>query len=164
MGWECLGIEGFFKFPHVFGHTNVFLLIHGLELGVETANHHVAEAVALDACPAVHLVGRDVLGVASHIGAGVGVGSYATNAGHQLVIFVGNIVLCCKLRHAVNLVIEFLAQRGVGDLAVLLIASLNLVEIGCLFHWVAGAKLLGSLEHEVLQVVGESGGLGRVVA
>ena len=95
MGWECLGIEGFFKFPHVFGHTNVFLLIHGLELGVETANHHVAEAVTLDACPAVNLVGGDVLGIASHIGAGVSVSTYATNSCHKLVILIGDVVLCC---------------------------------------------------------------------
>ena len=49
--------------------------------------------------------------------------------------------------------IELLALGGVGDLAVLLIAGLNLVEIGSFFHGVAGAELLCALKHKVLKIV-----------
>ena len=57
------------------------------------------------------------------------------------------------MRHTVDLVIELLALGGVGDLAVLLIAGLNLVEIGSFFHGVAGAELLCALKHKVLKIV-----------
>ena len=130
---------------------------------METANHHVAETVALDASPAVDFVSRDVLGVASHIGAGVGVGANAADACHEFVVLIGDVVLSCQLRDAVDFVIQFLAQRRVGHLAVLFIASLDGVEQRFLGSIVAGAELFCALEHEVLEVVGQTGGLGGVV-
>ena len=69
-----------------------------------------------------------------------------------------------QLRHTINLMIELLATGRIGYLAVLLVASFNLIEIGSLECGIACTKLLGTLEHKMFQVVRESGGLGRVVA
>ena len=60
--------------------------------------------------------------------------------------------------------IELFAQFGVGHFAVLLVACLNVVEqwhFGCI---VAGAELLCALKHQVLKIVCQTGGFGRVVA
>ena len=47
----------------VLGKGHVLLLIDGLQLGVESPDHVVAETVSLDARPVVDLIGRNVLGV-----------------------------------------------------------------------------------------------------
>ena len=94
VGGEHLGIHGLEQLPLVLGDADVVLLIHGLQLGVETTDDHVLETVGLDACPAVHLVGGDVLGITGHVGAGIGVSALTADAGHQLVILVGDVVLC----------------------------------------------------------------------
>ncbi|CRH73021.1 Uncharacterised protein [Chlamydia trachomatis] len=44
------------------------------------------------------------------------------------------------------------------------IATLNLIEIGLLGTIVGGAKLLCAFKHEVFKIVGQTRGLGRVVA
>ena len=54
-------------------------------------------------------------------------------------------------------------QRGVADLTVLLVAGLYLVEIGLFGHGVGHTVLVGTFEHQVFQVVGQTGGFGGVV-
>ena len=46
---EQFGEERFKQFAVVLRHADVLFLIHGFKFGVETANHHVLEAVALNA-------------------------------------------------------------------------------------------------------------------
>ncbi len=48
-------------------HGDVLLLVYSLQLGVETADHHVLESVALYLSPVLYLVVRDVLYIAGHI-------------------------------------------------------------------------------------------------
>ena len=60
--------------------------------------------------------------------------------------------------------ISLLALCRVGQLAVALISACDFVEIRLLLGVVDGAELLGSLEHQVLQIVGKTGCLGRVVS
>ena len=164
VGGEHLGAQGLEDLSLVLCDTDVVLLIHSLELGVETADDHVLEAVGLDAGPAVHLVGGDVLGIAGDVGAGVGVGALATDAGHQLVILVGDVVLGGQLRDAVDLVVELTATLGILHEAVLLVAGLDGVEQRLLGLVVARAITLCALEHQVLQIVGQTSGLGGVIA
>ena len=161
---EHLGVHGLEQLALVLGDADVVLLIHGLQLGVETADDHILEPVGLDACPAVHLVGGDVLGIAGDVGAGIGVGALAADACHQFVILVGDVVLGCQLRDAVDLVVQHAATLGILHEAILLVAGLDGVEKGLLGGIVACAVLLGALEHQVLQVMGQTGGLGRIVA
>ena len=56
-----------------------------------------------------------------------------------------------------------LALFGVGDGTVLFVEALDLVEIGLFSSIILRAELLGTLEHEVFEVVGEAGGLLGVV-
>ena len=59
--------------------------------------------------------------------------------------------------------IGLLACNRVGQLAISFEAPLNLVKQRCLSHRVAGAEVCGALEHDMLQVVGQTRGLCRVV-
>ena len=59
--------------------------------------------------------------------------------------------------------IEHTATLGILHEAVLLIARLDGVEQSLLGCIIARAVLLGALEHQVLQVVGQTGGLGGVI-
>ena len=60
--------------------------------------------------------------------------------------------------------VSLLALRRVGQLAVALISASDFVEIRLFLCVVCGAELLGSLEHQVLQIVGKTGCFGRVVS
>ena len=69
---------------------HVFLLVDGLQLGVEAADDGVAEAVGLNLRPVLNLVRGDVLDVDGHVLRRVGVGARGADGGHQLVVLVGN--------------------------------------------------------------------------
>ena len=147
----------------VVGHADVLLLIDGLELGVEAADDHVFKTVALHLCPVLNLVRGDVLGVAGDVVRGVGVGAFGADGGHQLVVLVGDGNLAGLIADAVNLVIDGAALLGVGGLTIDLVKVGNLVEHGALGIDVLCAEVGGALEHQVLQIVAQAGGLGRVV-
>ena len=51
-------------FADVLVQAAVVFLIHSFKLGVESADHHVFETLALNCCPVVQLVGGNVLHVA----------------------------------------------------------------------------------------------------
>ena len=54
-------------------------------------------------------------------------------------------------------------QLRVFDGAVFLIAFFDIAEQGSFGHGVVGAELHRTLEHQVLQIVSQSGGFGRIV-
>ena len=145
-------------------HGDVLLLVYSLQLGVETTDYHVLETVALYLCPVLYLVVRDVLYIAGHVVGSIGVGALASDARHQLVVFIRDVVLGSQLRNRVDFVICLLALSRVGQLAIALISVSDFVEIRLLLGRVCGAELLGSLEHQVLQIVGKTGSFGRVVS
>ena len=60
--------------------------------------------------------------------------------------------------------IQHSALGRVGHGTVVLISALDVVEIGLLLSIVGCAELVGSLKHKVLQIVGKTCSLGRVVA
>ena len=142
---------------------DIELLVNSLQLSVEAADDHILEAVGLHLGPVLHLVRWDVLDVAGHIVRSESVRALATDGRHQFVVLVGDEVLGCQLRNAVNFVVFLLSQSLVGDGAILLVALLNLVEQRSLGLGVGSAELSGALEHQVLQIMRKTGCLGRIV-
>ena len=130
---------------------------------MEAANHHILETVALDLSPVLNLVAGDILRIAGHIVRGEGVGSFSTDSGHQLVVLVGDEVLGCHLRDAVDLMVLLLAGLGIRQSAVFLVALFDLVEQRCFGSHVVRAEMGGALKHQVLQIVRQTGGLCRIV-
>ena len=163
MRGEKLGEQSLVLFVAVAGKANVVLLIDSLQLGVEAANHHILEAVGLHLCPVLNLVRGNVLHIASHVIRGESIRALTANGGHQFVVLIGNEVLGRELRDAVYLVVLLLTCCLVGYGAIFFVALLNLIQQGSLSLGVCSAKLLCTLEHEVLQVVCQTSCLGRVV-
>ena len=70
--------------------ADVIFFVDGLQLRVETTDDHVLETVALNACPVLHFVRGDVLGVARHIVRRVGIRALGTDGSHEFVVLVRN--------------------------------------------------------------------------
>ena len=147
----------------IIGEVDVILLVNGLQLSVETTDNHILETVGLHLGPVLNLVRRDILRIARHIVGGKGIGALSTNGSHQLVVLVGDEVLGSYLRHTVNLMVGLLTLCRVGQLAISFVALLNLVEQRLLGSRIGSTELLGALEHQVLQIMGETRCLSRVV-
>ncbi len=81
----------------VAGQSDVVLLIDSLQLGVESADNHVLEAVTLYLSPCVNLIGRDVLHITGDIIGSVSVATLRANGRHELVILIGDVILGCEL-------------------------------------------------------------------
>ena len=143
------------------GH--VFLLVDRFELGVESADHDVLEAVGLDPGPVLDLVRRNVFDIDRPVHRGVGVGFQSTDRRHQFVVLVGDGVFRSFVADAVDLTVDCRTLRIVGRLAVNLEELFDLVEQGLLGFVVARAELLGALEHQMFEIVGQTGRFARVV-
>ena len=151
------------ELPAVAGQSDIVFLIHSLQLCMETADHHVLETVGLDFRPVLYLVRWDVLCIASHIVGSICVSPLCTDGCHQLVVLVGDEVLCCELAYRVNLMVGLLALLRIGHQAVLLVALLDILQERSLCLGIIGPELLGALEHQVLQIVSKSRSLSGVV-
>ena len=147
----------------VVGERHILLLVNGFELGVETANHNILETIRLDFEPILNLVRGNVLDINGHIVACIGVGALSTDRSHQLVVLVGNSQLRCLVADRVDTLVESLALSLVIGLAINLEQLLNLVEQRLLGLVVLRTELLRTLEHQVLEVVSQTGCLGGVV-
>ena len=155
--------QSIIEFIRIVSQIDVILLVHSLQLRMETTDGHVHEAVCLDLGPVVNLVRGDILHIASHVIARIGIRALRADGGHQLIVFIGNVVLGCQLTQRVNLVVGLTTLHRVGHLAILLIALLNLVEQWRLFLGIDSTKLAGALKHQVLQIVSQTCCLSRVV-
>ena len=156
-------VDGLPELAAVLGQGHVLLLVDGLQLRVEAADHAVTEAVSLDAGPVVDLVGGDVLGIDSLVGGGPGVGAVRADDGHQLVILIGDRELGGLVAHRVDAVIDGLAPGLVRRLAVKFEELFDLVEHRLLGFIVHRTEALRALEHQVFEIMGQSGRLGGVV-
>ena len=87
------------QFTAVTCQSDVVLLIHSLQLSVETANHHILETVGLNLGPVINLVRWDILGIAIHFIRCIGIGTLSTNSSHQFVVLIRNKVLGSHLRN-----------------------------------------------------------------
>ena len=157
------GTDRVVQFSHITGQSDVILLIHSLELGVETTNHHIHKAVALNLSPVLDLVGRDILCITGHIVRCIGVCTLRTDGSHQLIVFIGNVILGSQLTDRVDLMVSLFTGLGIRQLAIGLITFLNLIQQRGLSLRVICTKLFGSLKHQVLQIVRQSCCLRRIV-
>ncbi len=162
VGEECRE-HGLGHLAVVLGEAHVFLLVDGFELGVESAQHGVLEAVGLDACPVFDLVGGYVLDVAGLVVGGVGIRTVGADGGHEFVVLVGNGYERCFIAYGVNLTVDVAAFHRVGGVAVDLKEVFDFVEQGLFGRVILGAESFCTLEHEMLEIVGEAGGFGRVI-
>ena len=147
----------------VLRERHILLLVDGFKLGVETTNHNILEAVSLDFEPILDLIRGNVLDIHGHIVTRVGVGTLRTDGCHQLVVLVGNSQLRRLVADRVNALVDRLALSLVLGLAIDLEQLLNLVEHRLLGRIVLSTELLRTLEHQVLEVVSQAGGLRGVV-
>ena len=151
------------EFAVVLGEGHVLLLIDGLELRVETADHDIAEAVRLDTGPVVNLVGRDVLRVDGLVGRSPGIGAVGADDGHELVVLVRDGQFRRLIAYGVDLAINRRALCLVLRPAISLEQRLDAVKHRLLGSIVRSSELLRALEHQVLEIVCEPRRLRRVV-
>ena len=109
------------------------------------------------------LVRRDVLDVYGHVLRREGVGPVGADGGHQFVVLVGDGDLRSLVADRVDAVVDRRALGFVRGLAVDLEEPFDLVEHGFLGGVVGRSELFGSLEHQVFEVVCQTGRLGGVV-
>ena len=147
----------------IVGKVDVILLINSFQLGMETTDNHILETVGLNLSPVVNLIRRDVLYITGDIVRGEGIGALSTDGSHQLVVLIGNEVAGSHLRYAVDAMIGSLARLWVGKTAISLIASLDVGKQRSLGSGIGNTEMIGTLEHEVLQIVSKTCGFGRVV-
>ncbi|CDC95889.1 unknown [Alistipes sp. CAG:268] len=160
---EERGIEGLPYLAAVLCERHVLLLVDGLQLGVEPADHGIAETVGLDLRPVLDLVRGDVLDVDGHVLRRIGVGAVGADGGHQLVVFVRDRDFRGFVADRVDAVVDRRTLGLVRRLTVGLEELLDLIEQRFLGFVVRGTEVRRTLEHEVFEVVGQTGGLGRVV-
>ena len=160
---EQLTHHGSHLLTEIARQTDVVLLIDSLQLGMETADDHILETVCLNLGPVFYLVRRNVLDIAGNVIRGVGIGTLGTNSRHQLVVFVRDKVFGSQLRHRVNLVVGLTALGRICQRAILLITSLNIGQQGGFGLGVGNTELVGTLEHQMLQIVSQTRCLSRVV-
>ena len=95
---------------------------------METADDIILEAVCLNLCPVLYLIGGDIFLIDSLVIPCVGVAAGRADSSHQLIIFVGNGVFGCFVREAVDGVVDRFALCFVRRLAVYLKLLFNLVQ------------------------------------
>ena len=130
---------------------------------METTDYHILETVALNLRPVLDLVRGDILRITGHIVRGIGVRTFCTDGSHQLVILIGDEVLGSHLRDGVDLVVSLLTSLRISQFAIGLITLFDLIEQGFLSRIVVRTKLLGTLEHQVLQIMRQTSGLCRII-
>ncbi len=130
---------------------------------MESADHHIAETISLDTGPIVNLVGRDVLRIYGLVRRSPCIGAVSAYDGHELVILVGNGEFGGLVADGIYLMIDCRTCGLVLSAAICLEKRLYLIEhrlLGCV---VGRTELLRALEHQVFKIMGQTGGLRRVV-
>lgn len=163
MIWHSQCDEFLERLAAVVGQAHVVLLVDGFEFGVESADNRILEAVCLNLRPVLDLVGRDVLDIGGFVARRPRIRTAGTDCGHEFVVFVRNGEFRRLLRHAVDLRVDCLALRIVGSRTVNFEQTLDFVEqrfLGCV---ILRTELLGTLEHQMFEIVSQTGRFGRVV-
>ena len=157
------GVHGLPDFAAVLRQGHVLLLVNSLQLGVEAADHGVLKPVGLDPGPVVDLVRRDVLDVYGHVLRRKSIGAVGADGRHQFVVLVRDGDFRSLVADRVDAVVDRRTLGLVGGLAVNFEEVFDLIEHRFLGCEVRCAELLRPLEHQVFEIVRQSGGLGRVV-
>ena len=125
---EERGEDRLLHFAVVPGQRHIFFFVYSFQFRMETADDIILEAVCLNLCPVLYLIGGDIFLIDSLVIPCVGVAAGRTDSSHQLVIFVGNGVFGCFVREAVDGVVDRFALCFVRRLAVYLKLLFNLVQ------------------------------------
>ena len=157
------GINGFHSLGVILRKAHVLLLIDSLQLGVEAADHRVDEPVSLDLRPILYLVGGNILLIDSHVGGREGVGSGRSDDGHQFIIFIGDGDLRGLIADRVDHMVEGDPLLRICLGPIFLEKAPDLVEHRLLRLIVRGSETLRTLEHQVLQIVGQARCLVRII-
>src|SRR5690606_32995122 len=93
--------HGFIHLAAVIVQATVLFFVYGFQLGMEKAEHGLAEALCLYGQVFIDGVGRNVLLVDGFFYPGMGIGTLGAHAGHHFIILVGNGVFGGQAGHAV---------------------------------------------------------------
>ena len=155
--------ERFKQLASVLCRIHVAFFVNGFQFGVESADHQILETVRLNLRPVFNLVAWDIFHIAGHIIAGIGIGSFGTDSPHQLVVFIRNKISGRFVRKAVYHPINGLASSLVGRLPIHLELCFDGIEKRLFRFVIHRSILLCTLEHEMFQIMRQTGCFGRVV-
>ena len=141
----------------------VELLVHGLQFGMEEAQHGLLHTLALDGHPPFQFIAGDIVDVDRTLSAGVGVGAPRPDALDHLVVLVGDGIGGGHGAEAVDAAVDAVALGLVGGAAALLVGIADLLQHGALLGPIGGGDAAGTFEEHVLQVVGQASGIGGIV-
>ena len=130
---------------------------------MEKAENRVAETFGVYIEPFVELVRREGVVVNCLLKRGVSIYAFTANFLEQFINFVWNSVVRSSKRKLVYLFLDFETLCFIGSGPKLVVAAANAVEVKLLFLPVDGSNFVGSLEHHMLKVVGNTGCIFRVV-
>ena len=143
--------------------VHVVLLEHVLELSLESTEDRLVQTIGEDGQPFEHLVSGEMVVVASHVIRGEGIHIRSTDTVEEGKEILGGRVLRCLEAGAVDTGDERVALYGIRGLRVLVIETDDLLVERFLFLPIQRTDTLRTLEEHVLQVVRETGTLGRFV-
>ena len=155
--------NGFYSLTTVVGEGHILFLVDGLQLGMEAAEHGLDKAVGLDTSPVVYLIGGYILDIAGDVLRCIGIGAVGANGRHKFVVLVGNGYERSLIAYRVYLMVDGGTLCAVGGLTIDLEKVLDLVQQRFLGFVVRGSEIGRSLEHQVLEVVCQTGCLGGIV-
>ena len=136
---------------------HVLLLIDCLQLALEEAEDGIEEAFAVDFRPLAHVLGREDVVVRSEVGRGPGVQLRPPVAGDEAVELVGNDELGSLDAESVDFCLDVRAELGVVGLAQFVVLVGDLVEEDLFGGIIGRPDFVGTLEHHVLEVMGDTG-------
>ena len=125
--------------------------------------HRISKSLILDGQKLFQVVGRDVFHVSGILKRSKRIGHIGTNVGHHFVVLIGNGILSGYPGNRVDLVVDVFPFCLIFAFVVSLIQSLDLVEFYLFFGIIQRAVSIGTFKQHVLQVVGQSCVIGRVV-
>ena len=143
--------------------VHIVLLKHVLQLRLESTEDRVDETIGEDRQPAVHLCSREGVVVRRKVKRRISVHTLGTDEIEHVEEIFGRRDLRFTHGALVDLGSELLTDFRIGSIAVLVVQSDDRVIDRFLFLPIKCANTLRTLEEHMLQVVRESGVLGRFV-
>ena len=143
--------------------VHVVLLIYGLELGLESAEHGIDEALGVNLEPLLELRRGERVVILGLVEARAGVQPFAAHVVDELRKLVADSILGSFASKFVDLQVYGVTLGLVGRSGTLIILGDDFLVDRFLFFPIEGVDCLGAFEHDVFEVVGQTGILYRVV-
>ena len=163
MSLECLARYKLALYASGVVLIHIIFLVHTFQLGLEQAEYGVDEALRIDFEPFVDLVRGERVVVVGDVVAGTCVQAFSAHALDEVHKLVGNADLAFFHGQVVDLFPDGFFLQRVGLFGHFIVLGDDLFVDGLFLFPVQGADLVGTFEHDVLQIVGQTGVLGRVV-